>query len=290
MLVKATAIGVTICALIALTPSSSQAARSGRGDCVRTVRAISDFEIRGDAWTWWDNAEGLHARDKRPMVGSVLVFKRTGHLRRGHVSLVSGIIDKRTITVDHTWADGSTLRRNMKVRDVSPRNDWTMVQVWYAPSGQMGETNYATYGFILPEGARPWGDIIQAADHGDSEVAASRHDRGALASLRVAPPGRHPSHKPDLDSMAADDRDADVGVGGGIETVAAMSDVPPRKPQAHGSQSHGLRYNGVQARAETSPTPERKASKPHTRVSKKSVTPPRKPSVAAARPTRRDVG
>ncbi|MBP2230171.1 hypothetical protein J2847_003474 [Azospirillum agricola] len=176
-------------------------------DCVRTVRAISDFTIRGDAWTWWNHAAGQYDRDNHPAVGSVLVFKKTGHMRRGHVSLVSAVIDRRTIEVDHTWIDGDGLRRGMRVVDVSKGNDWSAVRVWHEPTDQLGLRVYTAYGFILPEGeeAPKRGRVLDAGDRGmDSGFTVSPQGRGAKrgepriveASLAkghaVGVPGRKP--------------------------------------------------------------------------------------------------
>lgn len=77
--------------------------------CVAYALALSDINVRGNAWTWWDNAAGRYERGHQPAVGSVLVFRRTPHMRLGHVSVVSAVIDRRTILVDHSWT-GDTLR------------------------------------------------------------------------------------------------------------------------------------------------------------------------------------
>jgi hypothetical protein len=37
------------------------------------------------------------------------------------------------------------------VIDVSPRNDWSLVRVWWPPAGAMGATDYPAYGFIRPD-------------------------------------------------------------------------------------------------------------------------------------------
>ena len=146
-------IRLSLAAFLAIAPIAVPVAQAE--DCVRIVRAISDFRIQGDAWMWWNRAEGQYARDTAPADGSVLVFKRAGRMSRGHVSLVSNIIDRRTIEVDHSWLDGRGLRRGMRVVDVSPANNWSMVRVWHEPSGQMGMRVYPTYGFILPDGVKP---------------------------------------------------------------------------------------------------------------------------------------
>ncbi|QCN94844.1 CHAP domain-containing protein [Azospirillum argentinense] len=203
--------GIALCAsfaaFIALSPFTISQAQAQDGDCVRTLRSISDFEIRGDAWTWWNTAADQYERDKRPALGSVLVFKRSQRLGRGHVSLVSHIIDRRTIEVDHSWLDGRGLRRNMRVVDVSPRNDWTAVRVWHEPSDQLGLRVYTTYGFILPEGEEA--EIRQA----DSRNA------GIGSTFAVAPQGRA-APKP-----AAGPRLMEASLKG--HAVA----VPGRKPQ-----------------------------------------------------------
>lgn len=208
MRIKTFAIGLSVCAFIALSAQTSDAApRNARvqsgpgwGDCVRTVRALSDFSIRGDAWTWWNSAAGLHERDDRPAAGSVLVFKRSARMGRGHVSLVSRVVDSRTVEVDHTWIAGRGIKRGMQVVDVSSANDWSAVRVWHEPTGQLGQRVYPTYGFILPEGASSGPRIIQAADYGD-KPSLSRFDADQSAAA-VAPKGRKPQRKPVGDNPA----------------------------------------------------------------------------------------
>ena len=177
------ALCVSFAALIALSPFAISQAHAQVGDCVRTVRAISDFTIQGDAWTWWNSAAGQYERDRQPALGSVLVFKRSGRLSRGHVSLVSHIVDRRTIEVDHSWLEGNGLRRNMRVVDVSARNDWSAVRVWHEPSDQLGLRVYTTYGFILPEGDQPQGRMLDASGSGiDTGFTVAPHGRGKPAS------------------------------------------------------------------------------------------------------------
>ncbi len=205
--------GLSLAAFLALSPIVI--APAAAEECVRTVRAISDFTIQGDAWLWWDRAAGRYERDRRPALGSVLVFKRSGRLNRGHVSLVSGVIDQRTIEVDHSWLDGRGLRRNMRVVDVSPRNDWSAVRVWHEPSAQMGLRVYAAYGLILPEGQGSHGRVMEADASGiDTGFSVTPAGRGGArrapeaarlvqaaspaageamtATLTVAVPGRKP--------------------------------------------------------------------------------------------------
>ena len=240
--------GIALCAsfaaFIALSPFVISQAQAQDGDCVRTVRSISDFDIRGDAWTWWNTAASQYERDQRPALGSVLVFKRSPRLGRGHVSLVSQIVDRRTIEVDHSWLDGRGLRRNMRVVDVSPRNDWSAVRVWHEPSDQLGMRVYTTYGFILPEDDEP--QIRQADSRG----------AGIGSTFSVAPQGRS-TPKP-----AGGPRLMEASLKG--HAVA----IPGRKPQV---LTASLSLSGKGAAA--------KASQP---VLSASVMPARKPTLPAA--------
>lgn len=246
---RGVAICVSFAAIIALSPIAIPQAFAE--DCVRTVRAISDFTIQGDAWTWWNHAAGQYDRDKRPALGSVLVFKKSGRLNRGHVSLVSQIIDRRTIEVDHSWLDGRGLRRNMRVEDVSPKNDWSAVRVWHEPSEQMGLRVYTTYGFILPEGERAQGRVMEANDsgigagfsvapHGRSVPAAKsspvapRLMEASLKGHTVVMPGR----KPQVLTASYSPAPAKAGtVGKTGATVVAV--LPSRKPTIGPAQIKG---------------------------------------------------
>lgn len=232
-----TALSLSFAVMIALSPMVS--APAAAQDCVRTVRAISDFTIRGDAWTWWNTAAGQYDRDNQPAVGSVLVFKRTGHMRRGHVSLVSAVIDRRTIEVDHTWINGDGLRRGMRVVDVSRNNDWSTVRVWNEPTDQLGLRVYTAYGFILPEGqSAPENRMLDAGDRGmDTGFTVSPKGRtpkpadgprmleASLKNHTVAVPGRKPQAL--MASAPAKPERLDVAV------------LPARKPSAPGA-SKGL--------------------------------------------------
>ena len=120
--------------------------------CVPYARELSDIQIRGNAWTWWHQAEGRYARDGRPKVGSVMVLKRKeqpGSL--GHVAYVEEIIDSRMIVVSHAnWLNEGRLHINTPVLDVSQANDWSKVRFWNTPGHHFGGNIYRPYGFILP--------------------------------------------------------------------------------------------------------------------------------------------
>ncbi len=179
--------------------------------CVHYARMLTSFTIQGDAWTWWQGAVGRYQRGVRPAVGSVLVFRRTERLHYGHVSVVSRVIDNRTILVDHSWLEGDALHRGMKVIDTSPNNNWSVVRVWYEPSDNLGLRSYPTFGFIYPHGVGP-GDrlaplTVAARDQDDDDA----DDRGQVSGPRTrttvhagapAPSSPHlvvalyPGHKP----------------------------------------------------------------------------------------------
>ena len=141
--------------------------------CVPYARQVTGIQIRGDAWTWWGQAEGKYARGYTPKVGAVMALRPHGNSHLGHVAAVSRIIDARTILIRHAnWSPingrRGQIEDNVKVIDVSPANDWSEVRVWYAPIGAIGGSVWPVQGFIYP--AKP----------------------GKFAPLKVAPS----SHKP----------------------------------------------------------------------------------------------
>jgi surface antigen len=127
-----------------------------RWSCVPFARELSGVAIRGDAWTWWGSAAGRYERGNEPAVGAVLVLRKTGRMRRGHVAVVSRIVNDREIIVDHAnwgWNRATRGRANwqMRVRDVSPAGDWSQTRFWYDPGNQWGTGTYPAYGFIYPD-------------------------------------------------------------------------------------------------------------------------------------------
>jgi surface antigen len=126
--------------------------------CVPYAREVSGIQIYGDAHTWWGQAAGKYARGYRPKVGAVMAFKPSGNSRLGHVAAVSRIVDDRTILIRHSnWSPINGRRGhiedNVRVVDVSPDNDWSAVRVWYAPTQDLGASQWPVQGFIYP--ARP---------------------------------------------------------------------------------------------------------------------------------------
>ncbi|MFN5643591.1 MAG: CHAP domain-containing protein [Sphingomonadales bacterium] len=127
--------------------------------CVPFARALTGVEIRGDAHSWWDQAEGRYERGSRPKVGAVMTFVPHGNMRLGHVAAVRRIIDKRTLLISHAnWStiDGvrGHIEEDVRVIDVSEENDWSRVRVWYTPNGALGTTEWPLHGFIYPDRPR----------------------------------------------------------------------------------------------------------------------------------------
>jgi hypothetical protein len=75
-------------------------------------------------------------------------------MRDGHVAVVAQVVSSREVLVDHAnWASGAAKGRiatDQRVLDVSPRNDWSLVRVWYPRVNDFGTTNYRARGFIHP--------------------------------------------------------------------------------------------------------------------------------------------
>lgn len=127
--------------------------------CVPFARALTGVEIRGDAHSWWDQAEGRYERGSRPKVGAVMTFVPHGNMRLGHVAAVRRIIDKRTLLISHAnWSTIGGVRghieEDVRVIDVSEENDWSRVRVWHTPNGALGTTEWPLHGFIYPDRPR----------------------------------------------------------------------------------------------------------------------------------------
>jgi surface antigen len=121
-------------------------AKPSRIWCVPFARAVSGIEIRGDAKTWWKKAGTTYPKGKVPVSGSVLTFRASGGMTRGHVAVVSGVINSREILVDQANWVTNRVTLDTKVVDVSPNNDWSAVRV--ANSASSFGRVYPTYGFI----------------------------------------------------------------------------------------------------------------------------------------------
>jgi hypothetical protein len=123
------------------------------GQCVPFARAASGIQIYGDAWTWWDQAAGKYERGTVPRVGAVIAFARSSKLRLGHVAVVSRVVTRRVLMITHAnWSRQNGERghteQDVTLTDVSPRNDWSAVKVWYRDRDGLGSSIYAVNGFI----------------------------------------------------------------------------------------------------------------------------------------------
>lgn len=144
------AFGSTIIALLLFgaAPASAQS-----WQCAPFARMFSGIDLYGNAATWWQKAVGKYLQGAAPKVGAVMVFKAVRTMRYGHVATVSKIVSDRIINVTHAnWSRINGRRgqveTDVKVVDVSPRNDWSEVKVWYAPIKSVGLKAYPVSGFI----------------------------------------------------------------------------------------------------------------------------------------------
>lgn len=135
--------------------------------CVPYAREISHISLSGNAYLWWAEASGRYARGNVPAQGAVLNFRSIGRMPLGHVAVVTGQIDSRTIIITQAnWVRG-TITNDVTVQDVSPNNDWTLVKVELGDSSTWGAP-YPTYGFIYN---KPDTGTIIAANSRSNEVA-----------------------------------------------------------------------------------------------------------------------
>jgi surface antigen len=171
------------------TPILPVAQTSGLS-CVPFARMATGMNISGDARHWWFNAAGTYARGNVPERGAVLAFMASGGMSRGHVGVVSRVVNARTILLDHAnWAGPGIRRgqvmRNVTVVDVSDRNDWTSVRVQVGHSAESFGRTYPTHGFIYnrPAGARTLTAAAPAAVPMEVAEALAPH---AAQHLRLA--------------------------------------------------------------------------------------------------------
>jgi surface antigen len=138
-----------------LLPAAAQA----RLQCVPFARQVSGIEIRGNAETWWGQADGRYDRNRTPREGSVLAMPGIRKMPMGHVAMVSKVINEREILLTHAnWSRPGMIERNVRAIDVSENGDWSLVRVWHAGSRDLGVTRYPAHGFIHPNVANDMND------------------------------------------------------------------------------------------------------------------------------------
>ncbi len=121
--------------------------------CVPFARAHSGIDIRGDAYTWWDQARAAHyPTSSNPSTGAVMVLAGYSTPEHAHVAVVRRIVSSREIRIDHAnWLNNGAIFMDDPVADVSPDNDWTRVLVWNVQTHAWGTHTYNVTGFIEPK-------------------------------------------------------------------------------------------------------------------------------------------
>lgn len=176
--------------------------------CVPFARSDSGIALTGNAWQWWDHAEGVYARGQVPEPGSVLAFRSNPNMRLGHVAVVSRIVNSREVEIDHAnwWGAGMRggIAHNVPVVDVSEANDWSAVRVGLGRSADFGSV-YPTYGFIY-----------------------DRPDNGVEVAAAAVP-----SPQPELNPAPRDLRPAAERPWQTFEEVAQAPALPPAQAGGH---------------------------------------------------------
>ncbi|MEI9931053.1 MAG: CHAP domain-containing protein [Rhizomicrobium sp.] len=117
--------------------------------CVEYARLRSGLAVFGDAKLWWSRARNLYEEFAQPAVDAVMVFSGSHRIRKGHVAIVTKIVNPREVIVDHAnWQNRGEIDHNTPVLDVSTKNDWSAVRVWDINSSQWGARIYRLSGFI----------------------------------------------------------------------------------------------------------------------------------------------
>jgi len=141
------------------------------------ARAHSGVKLYGDAYTWWDQAEGKYDRGTLPESGAVMVLNNYAGSERAHLAVVRRVVGSREIRVDHAnWLNDGSIYVNDPVEDVSSNNDWSLVRVYNLKTGGWGSRLYPVQGFI---GAAP--EAQPGDDRPDLTVQNGGSARGATA-------------------------------------------------------------------------------------------------------------
>ena len=156
--------------LLAACGSSTPTASYGVGsstrqagiNCAPFARELSGVALYGDAYGWWDAAPPRYRRGPTPEIGAVLVLRKQDRLPSGHVGVVSAVLGPRQIhLIQANWEPGM-VEQDQLVVDVSERNDWSQIRVWYPPTNQMGSHIYRAYGFIAPPQKVTRAELVRA--------------------------------------------------------------------------------------------------------------------------------
>ncbi len=205
--------------------------------CVQYAREASGINLKGDAWQWWNAASGVYDRGRTPKDGAVLVFNRQGSMRYGHVSVVTRVLSNRLVLVDHAnWAPARTSGRGaittaVPVLDVSPKNDWTQVRVWFPPANDFGSRVYRTDGYVYqprdPRATRP--AIHQVAVNKASQMFPADRSTAARKSIKPLETSKSEAAAPMVEAIAAE---------AVVKAAIATAEVAPaaeQQPAAEGA-------------------------------------------------------
>lgn len=118
----------------------------GRLWCVPFARAVTGVDLRGNAKTWWKQAEGRYDRGNDPKIGAVMTFSGSRAMPRGHVAVVSKVLSEREVLIDQANWERNRITLDTLVVDVSAKGDWSKVRVANG-DGSLGRVN-PVYGFI----------------------------------------------------------------------------------------------------------------------------------------------
>lgn len=232
--------------------------------CVPYAREVSGINLKGDAWQWWNAASGVYDRGRTPKDGAVLVFTRQGSMRHGHVSVVTRVISNRLVLVDHAnWAPARTSGRGeittaVPVLDVSPKNDWTQVRVWFQPTNDFGTRVYRTDGYVYqprdPRAGRP--KIHQASLNKAAEMFPG--DRALARQVKPLETSRSEAAAPLVQAIAAEAvAKAAIATGEAAPVAASAEPAPsaegmvkvakhvfrPSRPASHSGSLDTLLFN-----------------------------------------------
>lgn len=157
-----------------------RSAFNGRLQCAPYARSKTGVALSGSAYRWWSEAAGRYRRTRSPAAGEILVFRSTGRLPDGHVSIVRRVVASREILVEHANWEPGRIDRGVPVVDVSPGNDWSLVRVYWTPIHTLGRRNYPTYGFIVPRGLDDVAALDMESGHGESGESLQDARRRAM--------------------------------------------------------------------------------------------------------------
>lgn len=195
---------------LALTAMTPAVATEGVLQCVPYARQLSGIRIRGDAWTWWDQAKGRYARGNNPKPGAVIALANTDVMPLGHVAVVSRIVDDRHILLRHAnWSGPGLIENDVMAIDSSPQNDWSQVRIWWGQGQQIGARDNPVNGFIYPEKAMPQALLDRSTPERD-EAASIR----PAILIKAAPKAAMPPRLPIDPSLFRKTRDSYVSSGG----------------------------------------------------------------------------